>query len=50
MNELVVASASTSKDARIVAIETIYSTLETAQNDLSSQDMVRVSYSTLDFN
>jgi len=49
VNEVVVASASTSKDARVIAVERMYSMLEVEQNNLSASDMVCVSYLVLDF-
>ncbi|KAG8215319.1 hypothetical protein J3R82DRAFT_8910 [Butyriboletus roseoflavus] len=42
VNEIVVASASTSKVARVIAVERMYSTLEAAQDNLSAADMASI--------
>ncbi|KAI9571928.1 hypothetical protein HD554DRAFT_2300345 [Boletus coccyginus] len=42
VNEVVVASASTSRDTRVIAVERMYSMLEVEQNNLSAPDMASI--------
>ncbi|KAG6369730.1 hypothetical protein JVT61DRAFT_13599 [Boletus reticuloceps] len=42
INEVVVASASTSKETRVAAVEKMYSMLEAAQNKMSAPDMASI--------
>ncbi|KAF8440039.1 hypothetical protein L210DRAFT_3760928 [Boletus edulis BED1] len=42
INEVVVASASTSKETRVAAVEKMYSMLEAAQNKMSALDMASI--------
>ncbi|KAF8125619.1 hypothetical protein EV363DRAFT_1225659 [Boletus edulis] len=42
INEVVVASASTSKETRVAAVEKMYSMLEAAQNEMSALDMASI--------